>query len=204
MLSATYLGIIDCGVLMVYKLVKLEDVLRIPPDKFGEPVRDVALEMLRREYEGTMDPELGVVLSVVDVEKVGVGKLIPGDGGAFHDAVFSVLVFKPEVSEVVEGVVSLVVDFGVFVNLGPIDGLIHISQIMDDFIDYDGRGGMLIGKETGRRLMTSDVVRARIVSVSMSGGPKGGRIGLTMRQPFLGKIEWIEEELEKRSEKKEV
>ncbi|MBS7247709.1 MAG: DNA-directed RNA polymerase [Candidatus Jordarchaeales archaeon] len=181
----------------MYKLVTLKDVLRIPPDRFGEPVEKVALEMLRQEYEKVMDPELGIVLCVVGVEDVGVGRLIPGDGGAFHEATFHVLTFKPEQNEVVEGVVTAIVDFGVFVRLGPIEGLIHISQLMDDFIDYDGKAGILTGKETGKRLMQNDVVRARVVSVSMTGGARGGRIGLTMRQPFLGKLEWIKEEAEK-------
>lgn len=186
----------------MYKLVTLKDVLRIPPDRFGEPVEKVALEMLRQEYEKVMDPELGIVLCVVDVEDVGVGRLIPGDGGAFHEATFRVLTFKPEQNEVVEGVVTAIVDFGVFMRLGPIEGLIHISQLMDDFIDYDGKAGILTGKETGKRLMQNDVVRARVVSVSMTGGARGGRIGLTMRQPFLGKLEWIKEETEKSGGKK--
>ncbi|MHA1608347.1 MAG: DNA-directed RNA polymerase [Candidatus Freyarchaeota archaeon] len=181
----------------MYKLVTLRDVLRIPPDRFGEPVEEVALEMLRREYEEVMDPDLGIVISVIDVEDVGVGRLIPGDGGAFHQATFRVLTFKPEQHEVVEGAVTEVVDFGVFVRLGPVEGLIHISQLTDDFIDFDSKTPALIGKETGRRIMRGDMVRARVVSVSMSGGARGGRIGLTMRQPFLGKIEWIKEELER-------
>lgn len=187
----------------MYKLVTLKDVIRIPPDRFGEPVEKVALEMLRQEYEKVMDPELGIVLSVIDVEDVGVGRLIPGDGGAFHEAVFRALAFKPEQNEVVEGVVSAIVEFGVFVRLGPIEGLIHISQLMDDFIDYDSKAGILMGKETGRRLMQNDIVRARVVSVSMSGGARGGRIGLTMRQPFLGKLEWIKEEVERGRGKEE-
>ncbi len=186
----------------MYKLVTLKDVLRIPPDRFGEPVEKVALEMLRQEYEKVMDPELGIVLCVVDVEDVGVGRLIPGDGGAFYEATFRVLTFKPEQNEIVEGVVTAIVDFGLFVRLGPIEGLIHISQLMDDFIDYDSKAGILTGKETGKRLMQNDIVRARVVSVSMVGGARGGKIGLTMRQPFLGKLEWIKEETEKKNGEK--
>ncbi|MEM4675742.1 MAG: DNA-directed RNA polymerase, partial [Nitrososphaerota archaeon] len=39
-------------------------------------------------------------------------------------------------------------------------------------------------------------VRARIVAVSLTGGASG-KIGITTRQPFLGKIEWIKEETKK-------
>ena len=48
-------------------------------------------------------------------------------------------------------------------------------------------------------------MRARIVAVSIGGGIRSGKLGLTMRQPFLGKIEWIEEEVfGPKEEKKEA
>ncbi|MFB0561569.1 MAG: DNA-directed RNA polymerase [Candidatus Lokiarchaeia archaeon] len=193
----------------MYELVSLRDTVRIPPQRFGEPIDKVALEILMKEYEGIIDPDLGVVISVVGVEDVEVGKLLPGDGAAFHKVLFSVLIFKPIQHEIIEGEVVEVVDFGAFIRLGPLDGLCHVSQITDDFISYDSKRSALIGKETGRVIQENDKVRARIVAVSIGGGIRSGKLGLTMRQPFLGKIEWIDEEVkgtkeEKKEEKKEA
>jgi DNA-directed RNA polymerase subunit E' len=193
----------------MYELVSLRDTVRIPPQRFGEQIDRVALEILMKEYEGIIDPDLGVVISVVDVEDVEVGKLLPGDGAAFHKVLFSVLIFKPIQHEIIEGEVVEVVDFGAFIRLGPLDGLCHVSQITDDFISYDSKRSALIGKETGRVIQENDKVRARIVAVSIGGGIRSGKLGLTMRQPFLGKIEWIEDEVkgtkeEKKEEKKEA
>ncbi len=186
----------------MYEIISLVDTVRIPPEKFGEPIEKVAMEILIKEYEGIIDPDLGVVICVVDVENVEAGKLIPGDGAAFHKVVFSVLTFKPILHEIVEGEVVEVVDFGAFIRLGPLDGLCHVSQITDDFISYDSKRSALIGKETGRIIQENDRVRARIVAVSIGGGIRSGKLGLTMRQPFLGKLDWIEEEL--RGAKEEV
>jgi len=179
----------------MYELITLDDTVRIPPQRFGEPIKKVALEILMKEYEGIIDPDLGVVICVVEVEDVKVGKLLPGDGAAFHKVLFSVLIFKPIQHEIVEGEVVEVVDFGAFIRLGPLDGLCHVSQITDDFISYDSKRSALIGKETGRVVQENDKVRARIVAVSIGGGIRSGKLGLTMRQPFLGKIDWIEEEV---------
>jgi DNA-directed RNA polymerase subunit E' len=79
------------------------------------------------------------------------------------------------------------------------DGLIHVSQVTDDFVGHDRKKGSLYGKETKRSLKEGDKVRARVVTVSIKRGVAGatgggGKIGLTMRQPGLGKLEWIEEE----------
>ncbi|MEM4649812.1 MAG: DNA-directed RNA polymerase, partial [Candidatus Bathyarchaeia archaeon] len=57
--------------------------------------------------------------------------------------------------------------------------------------------GELIGKETHRKLAKGDLVRVRIIAVSFPRGGSGGKIGVTMRQPFLGKLEWIKEDVKK-------
>jgi DNA-directed RNA polymerase subunit E' len=68
---------------------------------------------------------------------------------------------------------------------------------MDDFISYDERHGVLAGKESQRKLAKGDLVRARVIAVSFPRGGIGGKIGVTMRQPFLGKLEWIKEDVKK-------
>ena len=35
----------------MFKLVDLEDTIRIPPEKFGEPIETVGYEQLRMKYE---------------------------------------------------------------------------------------------------------------------------------------------------------
>jgi DNA-directed RNA polymerase subunit E' len=84
--------------------------------------------------------------------------------------------------------------FGAFVRFGPLDGLLHVSQIMDDRVNIDEHNQRLVGVETKRDLKVGYKVRARIVSLSLSEiSPRDSRIGLTMRQPGLGRLEWIVE-----------
>lgn len=183
----------------MYYIVKLRDVVRIPPQYFGSPLEKVALEILRNKYEGFIDAELGIIIALLNVDVSPVGKIIHGDGASYHDVTFHALTFYPVIQEVIEGEVVDVTDFGIFVRLGPIDGLVHVSQIMDDYIVYDKKRGALQGKESTRIVKKGDYVRARIVTASMS--PKGVKIGLTMRQPFLGVLSWIEEDIKKLSGK---
>jgi len=78
------------------------------------------------------------------------------------------------------------------VRIGPEDALLHVSQIMDDFITYDEKHGVLAGRESHRNLGKGNMVRGRIIAVSFPRGGSGGKIGITLRQPFLGRIEWIQ------------
>jgi DNA-directed RNA polymerase subunit E' len=176
----------------MYKLITVKDTVRVPPDRFNESLDEVIADLLRKNYHGITDKDAGVVLAVTDVKKIGAGRIMMGDGASYHEVTFDALTYKPEVNEVVLGEVVEVVDFGGFIRLGAMDGLVHVSQVMDDFVGYDKKKGVLYGEESKRSLKEGDKVRARIATVALKSG-KGGKIGLTMRQPGLGKLEWIKE-----------
>jgi DNA-directed RNA polymerase subunit E' len=178
----------------MFNKITMKDTIRIDPRRFGYPLEDAAFEELRSKYEGLVDEELGYVISVVNLSVNPVGRIIPGDGGTHHPVKFSILTFYPELQEVVEGEVVEVADFGTFLRIGPVDALLHVSQLMDDFISYDERQGVLLGRESGRTIQRGDLFRVRIVAVSFPRGRSSGKIGVTARQPFLGKLEWIEED----------
>jgi DNA-directed RNA polymerase subunit E' len=179
----------------MFKLITLQDTIRIPPETFGNPLEAVGREQVRSKYEGVVDEELGYVIAVTKVEVSPIGKIIPGDGATFHKVNFSLLAFYPVIQEIVEGDVVEIADFGAFVRIGPVDALLHVSQLMDDFISYDEKQGVLLGKESKRKLSTSDQVRVRITAVSLGRAGSSGKIGVTARQPFLGKLDWLKEDL---------
>lgn len=187
----------------MYYIATIEGTVRIPPYKFGENLEDIAIETLNEEYSGKLDKEAGLVVGVIGIEYIGEGIVIMGDGAAYHDVEFNALLFKPEQQEIVVGEVIEIAEFGAFVRIGPMDGLVHVSQITDDYINYDARNASLIGKESNKLLQEGDKVRARIVALSMKGKTiRDSKIGLTMRQPHLGSFEWIEAEKRKIAEKK--
>ncbi|MCD6414022.1 MAG: DNA-directed RNA polymerase [Candidatus Diapherotrites archaeon] len=178
----------------MYQLITVRDTVRVPPKDFGKPMKESSLIALREKYENKYDSDTGIVLAVSKVDEIGDGRIIPGDGASYHDVVFESLVFNPQIHEVITGKVSEITQFGAFVRIGPIDGLVHVSQITDDFMSYNEKTGTLIGKESGKVLKEGDTVRARIVTLSLKPVTNDSKIGLTMRQPGLGKMEWIEKE----------
>jgi DNA-directed RNA polymerase subunit E' len=185
------------GYSSLFKLITLEDTIRIPPETFGNPLEAVGHLQVKAKYEGTVNEELGYVIAVINVKVSPIGKIIPGDGATYHKVSFSLLTFYPKIQEIVEGEVVEIADFGAFVRVGPIDALLHVSQLMDDFISYDEKQGVLLGKETKRKLVNGDQVRVRITAVSLGRAGSSGKIGVTARQPFLGKLEWIEQDIQK-------
>lgn len=181
----------------MFQIVELEDVVRITPEKFTAPLNEAAKRILKAKYESTVNPELGFVILVTDVKIDPVGKIIPGDGATYHKARLSILTFLPKIKEVIEGVVVEIMDFGAFIRIGPADALLHLSQILDEYLTTDTRQGIIRGSQSNRVLRVGNVVRIRITAVSLGKGMEMGKIGVTCRQPFLGALEWIEEEVKK-------
>jgi len=174
---------------------ELKSHIRVPPTSFKEDVKKSVMGELNRKFENFVSKEVGVAIAVSEVLSIGDGIIIPGDGAAYYDTRFKLLVYKPELHEVVLGTVSEITDFGAFMNIGPLDGMIHISQTMDDFVNFS-KSNVLTGKESKRTLKVSDHCRARIIAISFKdlNNPK---LGLTMRQPGLGNVKWSEEDLKK-------
>jgi len=185
----------------MYKILEVEESVRVPPSKLGKNLEDAIFETIQERFEGIFDPELGIVLNVVSVEEVKEGKLIPEDGAVFYPSTFKILIYYPEEHEITFGEVVDITEFGAFIRIGPLDAMTHISQIMNDYVSYDKKNSVLVGRDTKKTLKEGDLVKARIISVSFS---KENKVGLTMRQPGLGAVHWIEEERKKKLEKKEL
>jgi len=175
----------------------MEDVVRVPPSMFGGNLREVAVKLLKGRYESTINPDFGYVILVTAVNPDKVGKIIPGDGARYHKVKFTLLTYYPKIQEVVEGEVIEVTDFGAFVRIGPTDALLHLSQITDEYLSSDVKQGLITASHSKRTLKVGTKVRCRITAVSLGRGTNMGKIGVTCRQPMLGALEWIEEDLAK-------
>jgi len=187
----------------MYHKLMLEDKVRVPPQRLGEKLEKVILDVLQEQLEGSIDKEIGIFICVTKVDDVGEGELVPGDGGVYYDVKFEALVLRLGLQEVIEGVVVETTSFGAFVSLGPIDAMLHVSQISDEYINYDEKNARLICQESKRFIGVGDVVRVRVVTLSLNERePRDSKIGLTMRQAGLGTALWLEEEMEMEKEKK--
>jgi DNA-directed RNA polymerase subunit E' len=186
----------------MYKLVTVHDKVRVPPKMFGSDRDEAIKKSLEEKWEGLIDKRLGVILSVTGVSNVGEGGILPGDGALYYPADFDLLVYHPEMHELIKGYVIDVTEFGIFVRMGPVDGMVHVSQIMDDFVSYDVKNAVFTGRDSKRLVREKDLVKARVISISM--GTNQYKIGLTTRQTGLGVLTWTPIKDRKMPVKKEV
>ena len=188
----------------MYTLVKLDDTVRVPPERFGEDLNDAINNIVQETFEGTIRKKHGLIVAVDSINTLGDGIVIHGDGGMYQKIEFEALTFNPTLQEMTDALICEIVEFGAFCHIGPLDALIHMSQIMNDYVNVDAENERIVGKENKKVLKVGDHVRARIVAISLNElSARESKIGLTMRQPALGAHEWLKEPKdEKKDEKK--
>jgi len=184
----------------MFYLTEVEDYIRVDPKLFGLPTAEAIEQQLEETYTDYYDKELGRVVTVVEIINIGEGVIIPGDGAAYYKSKFTLIVWKPELQELIYGKIDEITNFGAFIDMGVMKGMIHISQTMDDYVSFSDTG-TLAGKSSTRSLKSGDLCVARIVAISHKGDEP--KIGLTMRQPGLGKIEWLKEDKIKKQKDEE-
>ena len=183
----------------MYKRVRLKDTVEVPPRYLADVSPELVKRLLQDKLEGRMDEEIGSVVSVTEVHEIGDGAVLPNRPGVYYEAEFDAVTYDPGMQEVVDGEVVEVVSFGAFVGIGPVDGLLHVSQISDEYLAYDEENQQLASRDSNRVLGVGDAVRARIVTKSIDErNPRDSKIGLTAKQPGLGKHGWLEEDRRRR------
>jgi len=186
----------------LFSISTLQDVVRIPPSLFGTTLKKAAVNILKSKYESMINADLGYIIMIMDAKVEPMGKMIAGDGGTYHKVEFDALTFYPKLQEIVQGELVDITDFGAFVRIGPTDALLHLSQVMDDYLKSDVQAGVILANQSGRTLKVGSTIRTRITAVSLGKAASMGKIGITCRQPFLGADEWIEEEIKKSGDAK--
>src|SRR3989337_3277443 len=117
--------------------VKREDVVRIPPERLGEDIDALARELTRSTLEGKVGDDKSLTLIATNIQRVGEGRVVHGDGAVYQTVKYDAVVFVPQLQEIIDGTVVEILKFGGFIRFGPLDGLLHISQVMDDRVDVD-------------------------------------------------------------------
>jgi ribonuclease R len=76
---------------------------------------------------------------------------------------------QDKVGEEFDGVISSAVSFGVFVALHDVfvEGLVHVSELGQDYFHFDAARHQMLGERTGKRYRLGDKVRVKVARVDL-------------------------------------
>lgn len=182
----------------MYEIVTMRSKIKLPAKYLESNDRDKYLiEAINKEISGKVIDNRLLGIACIKINEIGKGEIFMGEPDAYYETTFDILAFQPNLKEVYRGQVVDINETFAMVNIGPVDGAIHISQVMDDFAEYDN--GAFVGRKSKETIKTGDTVLASITAISTKTGLK---IGMTMRSIGLGKLE-SKKKKEVEKEKKE-
>ncbi len=75
---------------------------------------------------------------------------------------------QDKIGETYTGVISTVTNFGMFVELeNTVEGLVHVSYLVDDYYHFDDRAQALIGERTAKMYRVGDEVKVKVINVNL-------------------------------------
>ncbi|OYT43678.1 MAG: DNA-directed RNA polymerase [Candidatus Aenigmarchaeota archaeon ex4484_56] len=171
----------------MFYLLDIHEKVGVEVQKMGSDIKESLKEKLEEIH---IKENNGVFLGVEEIKKVSEeGDILPEEPYIFFDVEYTALFFQPLQNEIVEGIVSDVAEFGPFVKIGPIDALVHISQITKEKMVYNPKQDVITNKNGKLVIQKNDIVRAMVVSSSIS--QERVKVSLSMKGEGLGPLKWI-------------
>jgi ribonuclease R len=88
---------------------------------------------------------------------------------------------RDRIGEEFAGTIAAVVPFGVFVALDSVyvEGLVHVSELGEDYFQYDNTKHQMLGERSGQRYRLGDRLQVRLVRADL----ETGRIDFVLAVP---------------------
>lgn len=169
----------------MYEVVTIRTRVRLPAKYVeSENKNKYLMDSINKEISGTIIDNRLLGIACIGIREVGKGEIFINNPYVYYDVVFDILAMNPQLKEVYRGQIVDLNETYATVNIGPVDGIVHISQVMDDFAEFESNA--YVGRKTKQTIKIGDTVLASITSISTKIGMK---IAMTMRSPGLGKME---------------
>lgn len=111
----------------MFYLSKIEHTLRLPPHLLNLPLSEAIKGELESLFLDKVVAQLGLCISVYDIQSVDGGFVFPGDGASTYTVQFRLIVFRPFVGEVIEATLKESTPNGLRLSLGFFDD-IYVPQ----------------------------------------------------------------------------
>merc|ERR1711959_624099 len=113
--------------------VRREKNVILEPRHFGARMKDVIMEKIKLEMEGTCSGRYGFIVCITHIENVSEGVITDdGTARAKFEVEYDCVAYRPFKNEVLDAVVTQVNKFGFFAEAGPLQLFVSNSLVPDD------------------------------------------------------------------------
>eukprot|EP00092_Neocalanus_flemingeri_P007223 GFUD01007802.1.p1 GENE.GFUD01007802.1~~GFUD01007802.1.p1 ORF type:complete len:223 (-),score=50.94 GFUD01007802.1:143-748(-) len=121
----------------MFVLSEIKTLIRLLPEGFDKSLEDQLNDEINRKLSNKVMINVGLCLSLHDISEVGESFLFPGDGASHTKVKFRMLVFRPEMEEVLTGKIKSCSKEGVHVSLEFFDDILIPAESLQHPSRFD-------------------------------------------------------------------
>lgn len=188
----------------MFVLSNFTDVVRLAPDSFSSTTELALTQAINGKFANKVVEGVGLCVCLFDILAATDGTIKAGDGGAFLNVEFRLVVFRPFRGEVLTGTVVSCSEAGVKISMGFFDDILVPAHMLPENTVYqhEGGGGYLWQTDDQTLdIQVDDAVRFRVEDehfVDCTPGKKGEvqqgiapySLTCSMGTPGLGVVGW--------------
>lgn len=108
----------------MFVLAKFRDIIRIAPNQLGQPIELVLIEELNKRFANKVVLNVGLIICLKDILEISESYIYCGDGAIHTRCVYRMVVFRPQVGEIICGTLKSSSKEGLNISLGFFDSIV--------------------------------------------------------------------------------
>ena len=173
----------------MFQIARLEDPnVKILPENLGKPRLTAVTQVIESLYVDKVVKDLGLVVTLYEIVSIEGGTVYPGEGSAHFHVVFKVVVFRPFVGEVLEGVLIRADRKGLYVRLGFFNDVFIPEHMLQEPSAFDAEEQLWVWNYQNERMFMDlkEPVRFRCSAVRFPEQPRNAK-ALDGKSALLGR-----------------
>lgn len=157
----------------MFILTSISDDIRVQPQDLAKPPLDAVTDVIEQQFLDKVLPNLGLAVSLYDVQSIEGGFIYPNDGAAYFKVAFRLVVFRPFVGEVLVGKLKSCSKEGIKLSLGFFEDVLIPDYAMQEPSFYDEGEKLWVWKFDGNDMYMdiSEDVRFRVHALRFNAPP---------------------------------
>ncbi|KAL6747919.1 DNA-directed RNA polymerase II, 19 kDa polypeptide, partial [Haematococcus lacustris] len=157
----------------MFVLTAVEEEIRVQPADLNKRPIDAVTEMIEERFFDKVIPNVGLVVSLYDVQSIEGGFIYPNDGAAFFNVKFRIVVFRPFAGEVIVGKLKSCTKEGLHISLTFFEDIFVPEHALQDPSFYNESEKAWVWKWDGNDMFmdVGEEVRLKVHSVRFNPPP---------------------------------
>lgn len=116
----------------MFVLSKFKDIIRVPAQHLGQSIEEVLAEELNRRFANKVVLGVGLVICLNDIVEIGESYIFCGDGAIHTRCKYRMIVFRPQIGEILVGTLRSSSKEGLIISLGFFDSIVIPPQQLNE------------------------------------------------------------------------